>query len=88
MKCIPRGLTVLLAAALMIPAWADTAVQEFRLELARQSLATTLKEFSRQTGLQIGFFPRNSTEENLIVGPLRAATPQKLHSLTCWQTAA
>jgi hypothetical protein len=61
-------LTLLLLVA--VNAIAQTGSQ-YSLDIDRQSLTKALKEFSRQTGLAVGYLPASSTEENTQVGPLK-----------------
>lgn len=69
MKTIAGGLLTFTAACLAVPAFAQTSAREYSLEIERQPVADALIEFSRQTGLQFGYFPENPTEK-ILVGPL------------------
>lgn len=69
MKTISRGLLTVAAACLAVSAFAETAAREYSLEIERLPLAAALTEFSKQTGLQVGYFPETLTE-NIFVGPL------------------
>lgn len=64
-----RLLLTFTAACLAVPAFAQTSAREYSLEIERQPVADALIEFSRQTGLQFGYFPQNPTEK-ILVGPL------------------
>jgi iron complex outermembrane recepter protein len=64
----------LLACALMSKASllpAQTTAREYTLDIARLPLIAALKEFSQQTGLQVGYFPDVRTDGDTIVGPVR-----------------
>src|SRR5215510_13368736 len=49
----------------------DASVDEFRLRIARLPLPAALKEFSRQTGLQVGYLPRSATDDAALSAPLK-----------------
>ncbi len=71
MRTISRILLACAALSLLTPAFADTPEPQYSLNIARQSLTLALKEFSRQTGLAVGYLPTNASEERTLVGPLK-----------------
>jgi len=71
MRNILCGLLACTAATISVPGWADSSAREYNLELVRSSVRAALAEFSRQTGLQTGFYPDSPAEEKIVVGPLK-----------------
>lgn len=59
-------------SAAMIPALAQTSATHYSLQIERQSLVATLRELSKQTGLQlVGPIDEDLAHGGPIVGPLR-----------------
>lgn len=72
MRTIVRGLSACTLAGLAAPLWADaSSSNQYTLEIERQPIVAALTEFSRQTGLQVGYLPRNEQEESTIVAELK-----------------
>jgi iron complex outermembrane recepter protein len=72
MRTIVRGLSACTLAGLAAPLWADDfSSNQYTLEIERQPIVAALTEFSRQTGLQVGYLPRNAQEESTIVAELK-----------------
>lgn len=69
MKTTIRGLLMFAAVTLAVPSFAQTLAREYNLQIERQPLASALTEFSKQTGLQIGYFPE-TLSESIYIGPL------------------
>ena len=65
-----RALLVLAVCAVALPAWAESIAPEFSLSIPRQSLKSTLVEFSRQTGLVVSYLSKSDETEDQLVGPL------------------
>src|SRR5687768_5300641 len=69
-----RKLRAVLALVLMTalpPIFAQAPPGQYSLDIAGQPLVAALKEFSQQTGLQVGYLPASAEEEGTIVGPLK-----------------
>jgi iron complex outermembrane recepter protein len=70
MNKILRGLPACALASLATQASADESSNQYTLDIERLPIVAALTEFSRQTGLQVGYMPKNSAEENTVVSPL------------------
>lgn len=72
MRTIVRGLSACILAGLAAPLWAgDSPSNQYRLEIKRQPVVAALAEFSRQTGLQVTYLPKNEQEEGTIAAELK-----------------
>ena len=63
-------LASLILFATSFPAPGQTEVRTYILEIPRQPIRDTLNELSKQTGLQVVFFPRDAAATALMLGPL------------------
>jgi iron complex outermembrane recepter protein len=64
MKGVLRGLTACALASLVARVPAETLSDEYNLDIAPLPLSAALKEFSRQTGLQVGYLPRGAAADS------------------------
>jgi iron complex outermembrane recepter protein len=64
MKGVLRGLTACALASLVARVSAETLSDEYNLDIAPLPLSAALKEFSRQTGLQVGYLPRGAAADS------------------------
>jgi hypothetical protein len=62
-------LIVLVLGAAIIPVSAQALTQRYQLNIPRQPLDTALKDFARQTGLQVARFS-DTIDGNALVGPI------------------
>src|SRR2546426_12633007 len=56
--------------ASVLPVSAQAVIQYYQLNIPRQSLDTALKDFARQTGLQVARFSDAPRGRALVVGPV------------------
>lgn len=71
MRRLLCGLPACALAGFAVPVWADDSSTQYTLEIEQQPIVAALTEFSRQTGLQVGYLPETPEEENAIVAPLK-----------------
>lgn len=65
------GLLASAIVAVAVPALAQTSATQYSLQIERQPLIATLRDLSKQTGLQlVGLLGDDHEEENRLVGPL------------------
>jgi iron complex outermembrane recepter protein len=64
------GLLACIALCVAIPGWTQGA-REYRIEIDRVPLASALRQFSLQTGLQVGRLPDVRSNDATLVGPLK-----------------
>lgn len=69
MKTITHGLLPFAAICFTVPAFTQALDRQYSLEIERQSLASALAEFSKQTGLQIERTAETLTD-GIFIGPL------------------
>src|SRR6266481_4979518 len=63
--------------ASVLPVSAQAVMQHYQLNIPRQSLDTALKDFARQTGLQVGRFS-GRLDGSAMVGPIKGdQTPEQ-----------
>lgn len=63
-------LASLTLVAASLPAGSHAEERTYILEIPRQPIRDTLNELSKQTGLQVVFFPRDAAATALMLGPL------------------
>jgi hypothetical protein len=64
-----------LALAVVTAAWAGNAwsgqgARQYKFDIGAAPFTSAVKEFSRQSGLQVVYIPANPAEESIIVGPV------------------
>jgi iron complex outermembrane receptor protein len=52
-------------------AFAQAGNREYTFDIPQMAITPALREFSRRTGLQVGYFPDTPEEEEQLVGPLK-----------------
>jgi len=64
-------LLILLACLITLTALSSTLTREYNFDIRRSNVPHALKQFSEQTGLQIGYLPESPVEQEKLVGPVR-----------------
>ena len=64
-------LRALLTLFLILTTSAPSTLREYTLNISRAKLTQALMQFSEQTGLQVGYYPDDSTDRPPVVGPLK-----------------
>src|SRR5687767_1557906 len=74
LQCAKTILAVLVACVSLTVgaiAHAQSSTREYAFDIPQMAITPALREFSRRTGLQFGYFPDTPEEEDQLVGPLK-----------------
>jgi hypothetical protein len=68
---VNKLLLTFLACFITLTALSSTLTREYNFDIRRSNVPHALKQFSEQTGLQIGYLPESPVEQAKLVGPVR-----------------
>lgn len=70
-RTILAALVACMSLAVGAVTHAQTNAREYAFDIPQMAITPALREFSRRTGLQVGYFPDTPEEEKQLVGPLK-----------------